>query len=131
MSAPSILKGLFLFDGLVFFLVGVAALVYPSAKAAALPPEAGNTPHLRDTRRLLAAVYVALGMFLLLFASGAADGPVLRDAGHLRGLSLLVMTGVNAAQLRGTNWKRGALVPYLIAFPLMTIAYELAAFAMG
>lgn len=40
------------------------------------------------------------------------------------------MTGVNVAQFRGTSWKRGALVPYLIAFPLMTIADELAAFAM-
>jgi hypothetical protein len=38
--------------------------------------------------------------------------------------------GSRVASQRGASWKRGALVPYLIAFPLMTIADELAAFAM-
>jgi FtsH-binding integral membrane protein len=125
--SASILRGLFLADGLVFFLVGVVVMFMPAARAAALPPEAGDTPHLRDTRRLLASVYLALGMFLLAFGSGAAQGATLRLAAQLRGASLLVMVGVNIAQLRSGNWMRGSLVPYVVIFPLLAIAYEIAA----
>jgi hypothetical protein len=53
------LRSLFYFDGAVFTLVGGLVLFKPAAKAAALPAEAGDTPHLRDTRRLLASAYIA------------------------------------------------------------------------
>ena len=60
----NVLRGLFYIDGAVFTLVGAVVLFMPAAKAAALPPAAGDTPHLRDTRRLLASAYIAAGLFL-------------------------------------------------------------------
>jgi hypothetical protein len=115
------------FDGFVFTVVGAVVLAKPSASAAALPPEGGNTPHVRDSRRLLASAYLSAGLFLLLFGLGSPDPATLRWACLLRALSLLTLTGVNIGQVRNGNWRRGALIPYLVAFPLMTLAYLRAA----
>lgn len=124
------LRGLFYFDGAVFSLVGVVVLWLPSARAAALPPEAGDTPHLRDTRRLLASAYLAAGLFLLSCGTGVAGEAYLRLAAVLRALSLLVLVGVNSTQIRNGNWKQASLLPYVVAFPLMALAY-LAAGLLG
>lgn len=117
------LRSLFYFDGAVFTLVGVVVLFKPGASAAALPPEAGNTPHMRDTRRLLASAYIAAGLFLLSCGSGLAGHFYLQVAAVLRAVSLLVLVGVNVGQIRNGNWKKVSLVPYVVAFPLMALAY--------
>lgn len=119
----NVLRMLFGADGVVFTLVGAIVLVLPSARAAALPPEAGATPHVVDTRRLLASAYVGVGLFLLSCASGAADEHYLRHAAVLRAVSLLVLVGCNAIQVRNGNWKPATLAPYLFAFPAMAVAY--------
>ena len=74
----SVLRSLFCFDGAVFTLVGALVLLMPSASAAAIPREAGDTPHLRDTRRLLASAYIAAGLFLLSCGAGFAGDAYLR-----------------------------------------------------
>ena len=117
------MRVLFGVDGVVFTLVGAIVLVLPSARAAALPPEAGATPHVLDTRRLLASAYLSVGLLLLSFASGAADRHYLRFAAVLRAASLIVLVGCNAIQVRNGNWKPATLVPYLFVFPTMAIAY--------
>lgn len=119
----NVLRGLFYIDGAVFTLVGAVVLFMPAAKAAALPPAAGDTPHLRDTRRLLASAYIAAGLFLLSCGTGIAGAAYLRLAAVLRAVSLLVLVGVNQLQIRNGNWKRASLVPYVVAFPLMALAY--------
>jgi hypothetical protein len=118
-----VLRGLFYFDGAVFTLVGLVVLFMPAARAAALPPAAGDTPHLRDTRRLLASAYIAAGLVLLSCGTGIAGAAYLRLAAVLRAVSLFVLVGVNLGQIRNGNWKPTSLVPYLVAFPLMALAY--------
>jgi hypothetical protein len=34
-----------------------------------------------------------------------------------------IQRGVNQLQIRNGNWKRASLVPYVVAFPLMALAY--------
>lgn len=119
----SVLRGLFYFDGAIFTLVGVVVLFLPSARAASLPAEAGDTPHLRDTRRLLASAYIAAGLFLLSCGTGLPGEVYLRVAAALRAVSLLVLVGVNVGQIKNGNWKPATLRPYVVAFPLMALAY--------
>ncbi len=117
------IQHLFLLDGLVFTLVGALVLVMPSASAAALPPEAGDAAHLLDTRRLLAAAYIAAGLFLLGFARGAVGPAMLRLACGLRAASLLCLVGVNITQIQGERWKPQSLYGYVTAFSLMALIY--------
>lgn len=118
-----VLRGLFYFDGAIFTLVGMVVLVFPSARAAALPAAAGDTPHLRDTRRLLASAYIAAGLFLLSCGTGLPGEAYLRVAAVMRAVSLLVLVGVNVGQIQNGNWKPATLRPYVVAFPLMALAY--------
>lgn len=116
-------KSLFIFDGLIFFLVGVAVMIFPSASAAAIPPEAGSQPHIEDTRRLLAAMYIPLGMFLLMFGSRVVNAATRNLAANLRGVSLLIVVAVNTWQVINGAWKPASLYIYLVLFPVMSIAY--------
>jgi hypothetical protein len=116
-------KSLFIFDGFIFFLVGIVVLISPSASGASLPAQAGSLPHVEDTRRLLAAMYVSLGLLLLVFA-GKAVNPASRNlAAKLRGLSLPLVTGVNILQVNNGNWKPESLYLYIILFALMSLTY--------
>jgi len=120
-------QNLFLVDGLVFTLVGALVMVMPSASAAALPPDAGSTPHMLDTRRLLAAAYLTVGLFLLGFSRGPAGPSMLRLASLLRAVSLFCLVGVNLSQIAGGLWKPQSLYGYVGAFSLMAVVYLIAA----
>jgi hypothetical protein len=121
------IQNLFLLDGLVFTLVGALVMVMPSASAAALPPEAGDAAHLLDTRRLLAAAYIAAGLFLIGFARGPVGREMLRLACGLRATSLFCLVGVNLSQIMGGLWKPQSLYGYVTAFSLMAIVYLITA----
>jgi len=116
-------KSLFIFDGLIFFLVGIVVLIFPSASASSIPPEAGSLPHIEDTRRLLAAMYIPLGMFLLMFGSRVVNAATRNLAANLRGVSLFILFGVNLWQEFNGFWKPASLYIYLVLFPVMAIAY--------
>jgi uncharacterized membrane protein SirB2 len=116
-------RSLFIFDGLIFFLVGIAVMIFPSASASSIPTASGSLPHVEDTRRLLAAIYIALGMFLLMFGSSVVNSATRNLAAKLRGLSLPLVTGVNILQITNGNWKPESLYLYVGLFGLMAIAY--------
>ena len=114
---------LFLFDGGVFFLVGIFVYCFPSASAAAIPSAAGSIPHLEDTRRLLASVYIPLGLFLMLFGTQYVTGKSRNWAAKIRGLTLPLLTGVNVYQVTNGNWNPVSLYPYLGIFFLFALTY--------
>lgn len=116
-------KSLFIFDGFIFVVVGIVVLIFPSASASSLPAQAGSLPHIEDTRRLLGAMYVPLGLLLLVFG-GKTVNPASRNlAAKLRGLSLPLVTGVNILQVNNGNWKPESLYLYIVLFALMSLAY--------
>lgn len=123
------IKNLFLFDGAIFFLVGIAVMVFPSASAAAIPPESGSQSHLEDTRRLLAAFYIALALFLFVFGSNVVNAETLSLASKLRGASLFIVVGVNIWQILNGNWKPQSLWAYIILFSLMGLTYLYSGFS--
>jgi hypothetical protein len=116
-------KSLFFFDGIIFVLVGIAVMIYPSASAASLPSQAGSLPHIEDTRRLLAVMYVSLGLLLLLFAGKTVNPESRNLAAKLRGISLPLVTGVNILQVNNGNWKPESLYLYIVLFGLMSLTY--------
>ncbi|HLM46296.1 MAG TPA: hypothetical protein VK458_20665 [Myxococcaceae bacterium] len=120
-------RSLFVFDGLVFTLVGAVVLFLPSASAASLPPEAGAAPHLMDTRRLLAAAYISVGLFLLAFGRAQVPAGLLRLACRLRAVSLLTLVTTNLVQILSGRWKPPSLWVYVVAFSLMALGYLLGA----
>lgn len=116
-------RSLFIFDGIIFFLVGIAVMISPSASAASIPAASGSLPHVEDTRRLLAAIYIPLGMFLLVFGSSVVNAATRNLAAKLRGLSLPLVTGVNLLQVSNGNWKPESLYLYIGLFAVMSLAY--------
>lgn len=124
---PSLLRSLFGFDGTIFLLVGIIVLRIPGARAAALPPESGDSPHLCDTRRLLAAAYIAVGGLLLALAWAAPAGEAMRVAAVARALSLAVLVAVDLAQIRGGRWRNSSLWGYVGMFSTLAALYLLAA----
>ena len=116
-------KSLFIFDGFIFFLVGIFVLISPSASGASLPSQAGSLPHIEDTRRLFAAMYVSLGLLLLVFAGKTVNPESRNLAAKLRGLSLPLVIGVNILQVNNGNWKPESLYLYIVLFGLMSLTY--------
>jgi hypothetical protein len=124
------IRSLFLFDGFVFTVVGALVLFFPSASAAALPPEAGATPHMLETRRLLACAYMAVGFFLLAFGRAAVPTALLKLACRLRAASLLLLVSTNLIQIQSGNWKPQSLWVYVCAFSAMAACYFISAWRM-
>jgi len=116
-------RSLFIFDGIIFFVVGVGVLFYPSASAASIPAASGSLPHIEDTRRLLATMYIPIGLFLLMFGSKVVNAATRNLAAKLRGLSLPTVIAVNILQTTNGNWKPESLYLYIVMFGLMSLVY--------
>lgn len=113
---------LFRFDGALFTLVGIIVMLFPSA-APALHDISLSNAAMDDTRRLLAAAYIAIGMFCLAMGSKAMPA-VGRDMGcSVRGASLLLLVATDLVQIFGGRWKPESLVAYVIVFGMMGAAY--------
>lgn len=113
---------LFLCDGTLFTLVGAIVMLLPSA-APALHDVSLSNAAMDDTRRLLAAAYMAIGLFCL--AMGRTAMPAVgRDMGcRVRGTSLLLLVATDVVQIFGGRWKPESLYAYVVVFGAMGAVY--------
>lgn len=117
-------RSLFFFDAAIFLIVGIVVMFIPSPSLSLqnpLPP--GALPVVEDTRRLLAALYIALGLCLYIFGSNVVNAATQNLAAKLRGLSLFVLVGVNILQITNGNWIPTSLAVYICLFSLMGLTY--------
>lgn len=125
------LPSLMTLDGALFTLIALVVLATPSPQPALVRPVDDDAlgPFM-DTRRLLAAMFLASGLLLVIVGREVTEPRVLAHVAWVRIVSFLVVATVNIAQLRGGRWKRPPLMVLLAVWTVLVTAYT-ALLALG
>ena len=111
-------------DGYLFLLIGIIVLIIPS-------PQPGLTKKVNEedllpfsqTRRLLASMFIASALLLIVIGHGIEDYEILRKIGFVRVISFALIIALNANQYQSKRWKPAPLIFLMSVFTLMSIAY--------
>lgn len=111
-------------DGYLFLLIGIVVLITPS-------PQPGLTKKVNEddllpfsqTRRLLASMFIASALLLIVVGHSVADFAILRNIGIVRVLSFALVIALNANQYQSKRWKPAPLLALMAIFSGMSIAY--------
>lgn len=111
-------------DGYLFLLIGIIVLITPS-------PQPGLTKKVNEddllpfsqTRRLLASMFIASALLLIVIGHSVEDYEVLYKIGIARVISFALVIALNANQYQSKRWKSAPLVVLMTIFSLMSIAY--------
>lgn len=113
-------------DGLLFVLIGIVVLLAPSPQPGLVTPVSDSVlPPFKDTRRLLASQFIAVGLMLFTLGWFVHDLPILRIAAILRITTLLLVISINLSQLRQGYWKPRPLYFLIGLFTVMALVYTL------
>lgn len=118
------LQKLILTDGFLFLLIGMVVLIIPS-------PQPGLTKKVNEedllpfsqTRRLLASMFIASALLLIVIGRSNTDMDTLRHIGWMRIVSFLLVIALNANQYLSKRWKPAPLLVLMTIFTLMSAAY--------
>ena len=113
-----------LIDGFLFLLIGIVVMITPS-------PQPGLTKKVNEedllpfsqTRRLLAAMFMASALLLLAVGFISNETSVHRAVGMARILSFILVIVINANQYKSGRWKAGPLWFLMALFSMMSLAY--------
>ena len=113
-----------LIDGFLFLLIGIVVMITPS-------PQPGLTKKVNEedllpfsqTRRLLAAMFMASALLLLAVGFMSNETSVHRAVGMARILSFILVIVINANQYKSGRWKAGPLLVLMTIFSVMSLVY--------
>lgn len=119
-------------DGFLFLLIGIIVLIIPS-------PQPGLTKKVNDedllpfsqTRRLLASMFIAAALLLIVIGYSIEEFDVLRRIAIVRIISFGLVIGLNANQYISKRWKPAPLIALMTIFSVMSIAYLYLIFIQG
>jgi hypothetical protein len=112
------------FDGYAFLVIGLIVLAIPSPQPGLTKPvSAEDLPPFSQTRRLLAAMFIASALLLIVIGRNIADSGILREIGIVRIASFVLVIVLNIIQLRSKRWKAAPLVALILIFTLFTVGY--------
>lgn len=111
-------------DGYTFLIIGIIVLIIPS-------PQPGLTKKVNEedllpfsqTRRLLASMFIASALLLIIIGSNVMDQDILRKIIIVRVVSFVLIIGLNANQYQSKRWKPGPLIALMTIFSLMILTY--------
>ena len=111
-------------DGIIFFIMGLIVLVIPS-------PQPGLTKKVNEedllpfsqTRMLLASMFIASSLLLLIIGSKINDMSILKTVSIVRILSFILVIILNLFQLKSGRWKTAPLVVLISIFSLLSLCY--------
>ena len=111
-------------DGYTFLLIGFIVLIIPS-------PQPGLTKKVNEedllpfsqTRRLLASMFIASALLLIIIGRNLVDYEILRQICIVRVASFLLVIGLNASQYKSKRWKPAPLITLMTIFSLMSLTY--------
>ena len=111
-------------DGYTFLLIGFIVLIIPS-------PQPGLTKKVNEedllpfsqTRRLLASMFIASALLLIIIGRNLIDYEILRQICIVRVVSFLLVIGLNAIQYKSKRWKPAPLITLMTIFSLMSLIY--------
>lgn len=111
-------------DGYTFLLIGLIVLIIPS-------PQPGLTKKVNEedllpfsqTRRLLASMFIASAVLLIIIGRNVLDYETLRQISIVRVASFLLVIGLNAIQYQSKRWKPAPLLVLMTIFSFMSLTY--------
>ena len=111
-------------DGYTFLLIGLIVLIIPS-------PQPGLTKKVNEedllpfsqTRRLLASMFIASALLLIVIGRSVTDHEILRQISIVRVASFGLVIGLNANQYKSKRWKSAPLIALMTIFSLMSLIY--------
>lgn len=112
-------------DGYLFLLIGIIVLITPN-------PQPGLTKKVNEedllpfsqTRRLLASMFIASALLLIVVGHSDVDFDILSKIGIVRVISFVLVIIFNANQYQSKRWKPAPLIVLMSIFSLMSIAYS-------
>ncbi|MFN8277357.1 MAG: hypothetical protein U0T84_07740 [Chitinophagales bacterium] len=118
------LQKLILTDGFLFLIIGMVVLIIPS-------PQPGLSKKVNEedllpfsqTRRLLASMFIASALLLIVIGRSNTDMDTLRHIGWMRVVSFLLVIALNANQYLSKRWKPAPLLVLMTIFTLMSATY--------
>lgn len=111
-------------DGYAFLVIGLIVLVFPSPQPGlAKPVNPDDLPPFAQTRRLLAAMFIASALLLIVIGRNVTDHGTLRAVGLARLVSFALVIVLNILQLRSKRWKAAPLVVLVALFTLFSAGY--------
>jgi hypothetical protein len=111
-------------DGFTFLLIGIIVLIIPS-------PQPGLTKKVNEedllpfsqTRRLLASMFIASALLLIVVGRSVTDHEILRQVGMVRVASFALVVALNANQYHSKRWKPAPLIALMTIFSMMSLTY--------
>jgi len=111
-------------DGYVFLVIGLIVLAIPSPQPGlAKPVSAEDLQPFSQTRRLLASMFIASALLLVVIGRNVTDSTMLREVGIVRVASFALVIVLNIIQLRSKKWKAAPLIGLISIFTLLTAVY--------
>lgn len=112
------------FDGYAFLLIGIIVLLLPSPQPGlSIPVNENDLLPFAQTRRLLAAMFIASALLLIVIGRNITDLETLKEISIVRIASFLLVIILNAIQYKSKRWKPAPLIGLMTLFSIMSLFY--------
>ncbi len=112
------------FDGYAFLIIGLIVLITPSPQPGLSEPVNENDLlPFSQTRRLLASMFIASALLLIVIGRNVTDLETLKEISVARIGSFLLVIILNAVQYKSKRWKPGPLLGLITLFSIMSLIY--------
>lgn len=112
------------FDGYAFLIIGIIVLLTPSPQPGLSQPvnEYDLLPF-SQTRRLLASMFIASALLLIVVGRNITDFETLKQISIVRIVSFVLVIILNAIQYKSKRWKSAPLIGLMSLFAVMSLIY--------
>lgn len=112
------------FDGYAFLIIGIIVLISPSPQPGLSKPVSENELlPFSQTRRLLASMFIASALLLIVIGRNIADFETLKEISIVRITSFVLVIILNVIQYKSKRWKPAPLISLISLFIIMTLIY--------
>ena len=112
------------FDGYAFFIIGIIVLISPSPQPGlSKPVNENDLLPFSQTRRLLASMFIASALLLIVIGRNIIDIVLLKEISIVRIASFLLVIILNLVQYKSKRWKPVPLISLMALFGIMSLFY--------
>ena len=112
------------FDGYAFLIIGIIVLISPSPQPGLSKPVSENDLlPFSQTRRLLASMFIASALLLIVVGRNISDLETLKEISIVRIASFVLVVILNATQYKSKRWKPAPLIGLMTFFSIMSLIY--------